>query len=31
VTLKFNPEIVALRVGKLNAAPPAVNSDEVMG
>jgi two-component system nitrogen regulation sensor histidine kinase NtrY len=31
VTLKFNPEIVALRVGKLNASPPAVNSDEVMG
>ena len=31
VTLKFNPEIVALRVGKLNAAPQAVNSDEVMG
>jgi two-component system nitrogen regulation sensor histidine kinase NtrY len=31
VTLKFNPEIVALRVGKLNAAPPAVNSDEVIG
>jgi two-component system nitrogen regulation sensor histidine kinase NtrY len=31
VTLKFNPEIVALRVGKLNAAPPAVNSDEDMG
>jgi two-component system nitrogen regulation sensor histidine kinase NtrY len=31
VTLKFNPEIVELRVGKLNATPPAVNSDEVMG
>jgi len=31
VTLKFNPEIVELRVGKLNASPPAVNSDEVMG
>ena len=31
VTLKFNPEIVALRVGKLNASPPASNSDEVMG
>jgi hypothetical protein len=29
--LKFNPEIVALRVGKLNASPPASNSDEVMG
>jgi two-component system nitrogen regulation sensor histidine kinase NtrY len=31
VTLKFNPEIVALRVGKLNASPPPSNSDEVMG
>ena len=31
VTLKFNPEIVALRVGKLNASLPASNSDEVMG
>jgi two-component system, NtrC family, nitrogen regulation sensor histidine kinase NtrY len=31
VTLKFNPEIVALRVGKLNAAPQTVNSDEDMG
>jgi two-component system nitrogen regulation sensor histidine kinase NtrY len=31
VTLKFNPEIVALRVGKLNISPPDSNSDEVMG
>lgn len=30
VTLRFNPEIVALRVGKLNAAPPPSNSDEVI-
>jgi two-component system nitrogen regulation sensor histidine kinase NtrY len=31
VTLKFNPQFVASKVGKLHSSPPLSNSDEVTG
>jgi two-component system nitrogen regulation sensor histidine kinase NtrY len=31
VTLKFNPQFVASKVGKLHSSPPPSNADEVMG